>query len=87
MIPSFKGDYMLTASEANKKTKEIIKECLTEELSKLEEQINKAIENGKFSISNDGYLQSETTERLKELGYKVETGSQYNESYYIISWK
>ena len=24
---------------------------------------------------------------LKNLGYKVETGSQYNEMYYLIAWK
>ncbi len=49
-------------------------------------QIDKTIANGKFSISNDGYLQSQTRKKLEELGYKVETGSQYNESYYSVSW-
>ena len=78
---------MLSASEANQKTRNNIKKCLTKELSELEKQIDEAISNGKFSISNDGYLQSETKERLEELGYKVSTRSQYNESYYSISWK
>lgn len=78
---------MLSASEANQKTRNNIKKCLTKELSELEKQIDEAISNGKFSISNDGYLQSETKDRLEELGYKVSTGSQYNESYYSISWK
>ena len=40
-----------------------------------------------FSISDDGYLQPETTQRLEELGYNVQTGSQYNEQYWSISWK
>ena len=78
---------LLTANEAYKKTKDNIKECVTEELSKLEKLINEAVANGKFSISNDGYLQAETTDRLGELGYKVSTGNQYNEPYYVISWK
>ena len=78
---------MLSACEANKKTLNNIKKCVTEELSKINEQINQAISNGKFSISNDGYLQPETTQRLQELGYKITTGNQYNESYYCISWK
>lgn len=53
----------------------------------LSAQINNAIAEGKDSISNDGYLQHETRLRLEELGYKVQPGSQYNESYYSISWK
>ena len=79
-------NYMLSASEAKKKTLNNIKECTTKELSMLEKQINQAISNGKFAISNDGCLQSETKERLTELGYKVITGSQRNEYYYSISW-
>lgn len=77
---------MLSACEANKKTLNNIRECTTEELSKLEKQINQAISNGKFSISNDGCLQPETTLRLQDLGYKITTGNQYNEQYYCISW-
>lgn len=78
---------MLSAKEANIKTLNNIKECTTEELSKLENQIDNAIKNGKFSISNNGYLSFIAKQRLEDLGYKVETGSQYNEHYYSISWK
>ena len=81
------GKNMLSASEANQKTRNNIKKCLTKELSELEKQIDEAISNGEFSISNNGYLQSETKDRLEELGYKVSTGNQYNELYYSISWK
>lgn len=77
---------MISASEARKKTENNINNCITKELSEIMEQINEAIEDGKFSISNDEYLQSETKQRLEELGYKVKTGSQYNESYYSVSW-
>lgn len=35
----------------------------------------------------DGSLKPETRKKLEELGYKVETGTQYNEPYYSISWK
>lgn len=75
------------ASEANKLTKEHIEKCLTKELKEITEKIIKAIADGKFSISGDGYLKSETKQRLEELGYKVKYGSQYNESYWSISWK
>lgn len=77
---------MLSASEAKKKTQDSINDRVTKELDKLNKQIDKAIARGSFSISNDGILQSETSKRLESLGYRVQTGSQYNESYYNISW-
>lgn len=78
---------LLAATEAHSKTQENIRNCVTTELHKISEQINNAIAEGKYSISNDGYLQYESQQRLEELGYKIQTGSQYNESYYSISWK
>lgn len=77
---------MINASEARRKTENNINNCVTKELSEIMEQIDEAIEDGKFSISNDGCLKSETKQRLEELGYKVETGCQYNESYYSVRW-
>lgn len=77
---------MLSASEAKKKTWNNIESCVTNELNQITKQIEEAISNGKFSICNDGILQHTTQERLESLGYKVETGSQYNESYYSVSW-
>ena len=78
---------LLSASEAHKKTTDNIKDCSTKELAEISKRISDAIANGKFSINGDGCLQCETTQRLEELGYKVETGSQYNEQYWSISWK
>ena len=78
---------MLYAHEAKRKTLENIEECTTKELSKIEKQINEAVANGKFSISNSGSLQPESMRRLEEGGYKVTIKSQYNESYYVISWE
>lgn len=76
-----------SASEANKTTKENINQCLTIELKEISEKIKEAISNGKFSISGNGCLQKETKQRLEELGYKVTYGTQYNESYWNISWR
>ena len=81
------NNILLSASEANKITKENIKQCLTKELKEVTEKIKEAISNGKFAISGDDYLESETERRLKELGYKVRYDSQYNEVYWTISWK
>lgn len=78
---------MLFAHEANRKTLENITMCITKELSDIEKQINAAIKDGKFQISNSGYLQKRTKIELEAMGYKVETYNQYNESSYTISWK
>lgn len=77
---------MISSDEARKKTENNINNCVTKELSEIMEKIDKAIVNGRFSISNDGYLESQIRKKLEEFGYKVETGSQYNESYYSVSW-
>ena len=77
---------MISAKDANTKTLNNITKCITEELFKLENQINDAIKIGKFYISSSGFLQIETKKTLEELGYNVSVGSQYNEPYYIISW-
>ena len=75
------------AHEANNMTKHVIDSYTTQQLTELSKLIRDAIADGKFSISEDGCLKPETRKKLEELGYKVETGNQYNESYYSISWK
>ena len=76
-----------SASEANKMTNHVIDSCTTQQLAELSKLIRDAIADGKFSISEDGCLKPKTQKKLEELGYKVKTGTQYNEPYYSISWK
>lgn len=76
-----------SASEANKMTNNTIDSCTTQQLAELSKLIRDAIADGKFSISEDGSLKPETRKKLEELGYKIETGNQYNEPYYSISWR
>lgn len=76
-----------SASEANKMTNNVIDSCTTQQLAELSKLIRDAIADGEFSISKDGCLKPETRKKLEELGYKVETGTQYNEPYYSISWR
>ena len=52
---------LLSASESHKKTVDNIKNCSTKELAEISKRISDAIANGKFSISDDGCLQYETT--------------------------
>lgn len=76
-----------SASEANKMTNNAIDSYTTQQLAELSKLIRDAIADGKFSINEDGCLKPETQKKLEELGYKIETGNQYNEPYYCISWR
>lgn len=76
-----------SALEANKMTNNEIDSCTIQQLAELSKLIRDAITDGKFSISAEGSLKSETRKKLEELGYKVKTGTQYNEPYYSISWR
>lgn len=77
---------MIVAKDAKTKTYEAINDCATEELRFISTEIDRAIKEGKFSISAEGTIGHTTRHRLEELGYKVIIGSQYNQSYYKISW-
>lgn len=76
-----------SALEANKMTNRVIDNCAEQQLAEISKLIKAAITDGQFSISEDGSLKPEPRKKLEELGYKVETGIQCNESYYSISWR
>lgn len=78
---------LLPADKANELTVKCIEDCSTKELSEIAMQINKAISNGRFSITCNGSLLPETKSKLEELGYDISVGRQYNETYCSISWK
>ena len=82
-----KNTVVLLAHETNKMTNENIERDCTRQLMEVSTEIRNASTDGKFSISKDGCLKPETRKKLEELGYKVETGTQYNEPYYSISWR
>lgn len=77
---------MIFAHEANKKTTKLIEDNMTTEIEEIEKRINSCILEGKYILSCSGYISEKTKKCLKQHGYKVETGSQYNKSYYTISW-
>ena len=49
-------DILPSASQANQMAKENIENCCTQELIEITKKINKAIVDGKFSISGNGSL-------------------------------
>lgn len=74
------------AIEARRMTEEIVTQHKTEELQKIEEEINKQINAGKFGYSYEGYISPEAKQELIGCGYDVYVGSQYNQRYVKISW-
>lgn len=79
---------MISAREAREETYKKIENNMENELILVEKKIKEAMNNGNkaYSTCYNGALSQETIARLQVLGYKVEYGSQYNESYYMISW-
>lgn len=78
---------MITASEARRKSRIKLNNAVASEITMIRQEIDKAIDKGEFSFSGSGNLRTETVNTLRDLGYSVKIGSQYNESYYTISWK
>jgi hypothetical protein len=77
---------MLTAQEARQRTTDKEKHLVSVEMKMVEELIENAIEDCKYYISQDGSLSQICRNQLEALGYKVETGTQYNQPWYCIKW-
>jgi len=52
----------------------------------VEQEIKRAIELGYKSVTLDRFLHSVVEKRLREKGYTIISGSQYNDDYTSISW-
>lgn len=78
---------LLSAAEAKVMTEQSIDNLTSQKMAEINSKIRTAIENGEFSISEDGTLSFAIIEKLRKMGYKAENGSQYNESYWSISWR
>ena len=48
--------------------------------------INNAVAQGAKYAGGNGYLEPSVKAALDAKGYKVEHGSQYNESYWSVTW-
>lgn len=75
---------MWTAKEAREESESVAK---SQNLEIVSEKIKKATEAGLFCISfSDINLNIKERKALKELGYILEFGKQYNENYTVIKW-
>ena len=77
---------MITAEEARVRTIRKAQNIALAELKNIEELIENAIEDCTYSISQDGMLSQACKNQLESMGYRVETGTQYNQPWYCIRW-
>lgn len=77
---------MITAKEARCIIESGEYQKAKEQYEFIEKQIQKAITEGKFSITIEGSLIDTNKSILKDLGYKIDYGNQYNEHYVSIAW-
>lgn len=77
---------MINAKEARRIVEQGYNEKAIAQLEQIEWELENAIQNGKFNVSLDGVIEATNRRKLESLGYKVSAGSQYNESYFTISW-
>lgn len=77
---------MYTAKRARAETEAVNRQRVEFGIIKLEAKIKEAVKQGKFSVTIDGTVAEQTREHLKGMGYSIQTGTQYNESYTCIKW-
>lgn len=77
---------MISAREARERAEKATQNGIQKEIEKIEPEIEKAILQGKNHVTLGGSLSKPTGDYLRSLGYEVEHGSQYNESYFTVKW-
>lgn len=80
------SDILWSAQEAQQKTKEVLKNYNSQELSKISKRIKETVAKGGFSITYIGELSDGTFNKLKSLGYNIFDISSYWTAY-EISWE
>ena len=80
------SDILWSAQIAQQKTKEVLKNYNSQELSKISKQIKEMVAKGGFSIMYIGKLNDGTVNKLKSLGYNIFDASSYSTAY-EISWE
>lgn len=77
----------ISAKQAREMTAEAAGDAVKEEFESVCAKIYKAIDKGEYKVQYNGTMRNYTKERLKNLGYSVETINHYNDFGFIISWE
>lgn len=66
--------------------REITQESIMSDVENILQEMEACAKQGKDQYAFEGSLTPMQKEKLKELGYQVQTGQQYNVPWAIISW-
>lgn len=66
--------------------REIMTESIMSDVESILQEMELCAKQGKDQYAFEGSLTAIQKEKLKELGYQVQTGQQYNVPWAIISW-
>lgn len=78
---------MFTAQEVRNISNKAYKEQIDAELASIVPEIEAAMRKGEYSCwIYETNISSATIAYLKELGYKITSSTQYNETEYKITW-
>ena len=81
-------DFIIPAAEANKKTKQTLNSIISDELSSIKIEIEKAINDGKYEAFMYKSVSVYAQKVLIDLGYVIDDySSQKDGDCYKISWK
>lgn len=78
---------LMPASEARRIVENAEDEKTTRIWNEIVDKVNRAIQDGEKCYTSDGSLPQSLIKKLQALGYKAYNGEQYNQDYYVISWK
>lgn len=77
---------VMTANEARKFMKVYRNNYINGQLKVINSEIALAVQEGDDHICLDMNIDKDIENMLKNLGYDIEKGTQYNNSYIIIKW-
>ncbi len=77
---------MINATEARLRSNITKEKLFDSELNNIQNKIKEAILEGKCYCYYYSKITSDIKQQLENLGYYVETSTQYNETCYKISW-
>lgn len=66
--------------------REITQESIMSDVESILQEMEACAKQGEDQYAFDGVLSPIQRQKLVELGYNVRTGTQYNQSWAIISW-
>ena len=66
--------------------RKITQESIMSDVENILQEMEACAKQGKFEYSFEGSLTALQIKKLKELGYDVQTGNQYNQPWVIIRW-